>query len=106
MSLVSRCLDAFAREAKEVSRSVDAQVSILGDLLRSFARPLGEISFGQRLQPPSNPPKQLLSVFAACLFLKSLLIFPAQLRHRCPAQALDLPQYGRVHLKLFSSLWR
>lgn len=102
---ISRRLDAFAREAKEVSRSVNSQIPILRDLLRPFARPLGEISFGQGLQPPSNPPEQMLPMFAARLFLKGLLIFLTQFRHTRPAQAFDLSQNLAYSSKVVSSPW-
>jgi hypothetical protein len=94
-------LDALAAHGKEVSRRDRSQVSVLRDLVRPLARPFGEISFGQCLQTPGNPPKQMFPVPRSRFFLKHLPKSIAQSRQAGPAQALDLHQYCIVH-KLFS----
>jgi hypothetical protein len=54
-----RRLYGLAFDMKEVSRRDLSQLGVLGDLLRPFPGPLSEIPFGQRLQPPRNPPEQM-----------------------------------------------
>src|SRR5436190_21575909 len=101
---VPRRLDTFSANSKEVARSDHSYIAILRDLLRPQARPLGEISFGQCLQTPGDPPEQMLPVGASRFFLKHLLIFFAQFRNAGPAQALNLLQHCRVHCLLFLSV--
>ena len=86
-----RRLDALAVHAKEVSRRDHSQVGILRDLVRPPASAFGEISFGQGLQPPGNPPEQMFPVPGSRFFLKHLLILLAQIRQCGPAQASQSP---------------
>jgi hypothetical protein len=65
--------DRFAAHGKEVARRNHSQVRISCDLLRSRANPFGEISFGQGLQTPGDPPEEMFPVPGSRFFLKSLL---------------------------------
>ena len=65
--------DRFAAHGKEVARRNHSQVSISRDLLRPRASPFGEISFGQGLQTPGDPPEEMFPVPGSRFFLKSLL---------------------------------
>jgi hypothetical protein len=86
---LSRRLDALATDAQKVSRRECSQVGVLGDLERTRTRPLGEISFGQSLQSPGDPPEQLFPVPGSRYFPKYLSILLQQSRRACPAQAFD-----------------
>jgi hypothetical protein len=66
----SSSLHALASHREEVSWRDHSQVGILGDLLCPSACPCREISFGQGLQTPGNPPKEMLPMTRACFFLK------------------------------------
>ena len=82
---------------KKSGGAIVAQIGILRDLTGPPASAFGEISFGQRLQPPGDAPKQMFPVPGSRFFLKYLLILFAQTGECRPAQVLDLHQYGIVH---------
>ena len=86
-----RRLDALASNGKEVSRRDHSQVGILRDLVRPPACPFGEISFGQGLQPPGDPPEQMFPVPASRFFLKHLPILLAQSRQCWPCAGSQSP---------------
>jgi hypothetical protein len=93
--------DTLAFHGKEVRGRDDSQVGILRDLASPSLRAFGEISFGQSLQSPGNPPEQMLPVPRARFFPKHLSVLRAQRRQRRPAQVLDFHQYGIVHSSWF-----
>jgi hypothetical protein len=100
----ARRADALAANGKKVRRCDRAQVGIPRDLLRPVAGAFREISFGQCLQPPGNPPEQMFPVPRSRFFLKHLPILFSQTSQPRPAQVLDFHQYRAVH-SLGSSPW-
>src|ERR1039458_9201379 len=54
--------DGRATHRKEVSRRNRSQVGIPCDLVGPRASPFGEISFGQGLQTPGDPPEEMFPV--------------------------------------------
>src|ERR1035441_7252747 len=91
------CLDALPAHGQEVSRRDRSQAGILRDLVRPPASPFGEISFGQGLQTPGNPPEQMFPVSRSRFFLEHLPELLAQTRQAGPAQVLNLHQNRSVH---------
>jgi hypothetical protein len=53
------CANALSVHSKQVVRRDDSQVGIMRDLLCPATRTVGEISFRQRLQSPSNAPEEM-----------------------------------------------
>ena len=96
--------DTFAAHGKEVPRRDLPQIGILRDLAGPPASAFGEISFGERLQPPGNPPEQMFPVPGSRFFAKYLPILFAQTGESRPAQALDFHQYRIVHSFRFLSV--
>src|ERR1039458_8495253 len=94
--------DRFAAHRKEVARRNHSQVSISRDLVRPPASPFGEISFGQGLQTPGDPPEEMFPMPGSRFFLKYLPILLAQSRQTRSAQVLNFHQYRRVHVLLLS----
>ena len=55
--------------APEASRRSQSHIEIIGELGSTLACPPSQISFGLRLQPPGDPPKQMRSIKRGrCLF--------------------------------------
>jgi hypothetical protein len=94
--------DALAAHGKEVSGRHRSQVGIPCDLVRPRASPFGEISFGQGLQTPGDPPEEMFPVPGSRGFLKHLPVFPAQSRQAGSAQVLNFHQYRVVQVLLLS----
>src|ERR1022692_2236801 len=94
--------DRFAAHDKEVARRNHSQVSIPCDLVRPRASPFREISFGQGLQTPGDPPEEMFPMPGSRFFLKYLPILLAQSRQARSAQVLNFHQYRRVHVLLLS----
>src|ERR1022692_724379 len=98
----ARRLDTFAAHGKEVVRRDRSQVGIPRDLVRPPASPFGEISFGQGLQVPGDPPEEMFPVPRSHFFLKYLPILLAQSCQALPAQVLNCYQYRSVQLVFLS----
>src|ERR1039458_962364 len=94
--------DRFDAHDKEVARRNHSQVSIPCDLVRPLASPFGEISFGQGLQTPDDPPEKMLPVPGARFFLKYLPVLDRKSRQARSAQVLNFHQYRSVHVLLLS----
>jgi hypothetical protein len=97
-------LDTFSAHHKEVPRRNLAQIGVLRDLACSPPSAFREISLGERLQPPGNPPEQMFPVPGSRFFPKYLLILFAQTGECRPAQALDFHQYRIIHSFRFLSV--
>src|ERR1017187_7566908 len=97
----ARRLSGLTFDGEEISRRDLSQVGILRDLIRPPTSPFGEIAFGQSLQPPGNPPKQMSPMPGSRFFLKHLPKFLSEGRQACPAQLLNFHQYRVVHSYLF-----
>ena len=100
----SRRLHRLAADAKEVSRRDLSQVGVLRDLVRPPTSPLREIAFGQRLQPPGNPPEQMLPMAGSRLLLKHFAKLLSQACQTRPAQLLNFHQYRVIHRCVFLSV--
>jgi hypothetical protein len=98
----SRYLDRFAAPGKEVAGSDLAHIGIARDLVCPPARPFREISFGQGLQTPGNPPEQMFPVPDARFFAKHLPILLAQTRQSRGAgsQSLSIPHCSQFWFPL------
>src|ERR1017187_2044697 len=87
---------------KEVSRRDRSQVGVACDLVGPRASPLREISLGQGLQTPGDPPEEMFPVPGSRGFLKHLPVLPAQSRQAGSAQVLNFHQYRLVQVLLLS----
>src|ERR1035437_6548129 len=97
-------LNRLATDAKKVSRRDLPQVGILHDLVRPRTCPLREIPFRQRLQPPGNPPEQMLPMPGPSFLLKHFAKLLPQACQTRPAQTLNFHQYRVIHRSGFLSV--
>jgi hypothetical protein len=82
-----------------------AKISIVGDFQGAVSRPLGEATLSQRLNAPSDPPKQELLVIRSGLLAESLNVLLSELADCHPAQLVNLFPHRGLHIVLHLQLF-
>lgn len=79
--------------------SADSEIGVVGQFLGAPPGPLGEVAFGEGLEPPGDLLAQKVLVVGARLFAEDLEVLLPDLPDRHPGEAHDLLVGVRVHPK-------
>src|SRR5262249_53898329 len=104
-SMRGRCGKRRHALREKIVRRALTQVRVVSNLQGSLPRPFAQISFGPRLQPPSDAPDQKLAVGGARFLSQDLAIPSPQCGRFQLPETLDFGRDGWVHVVRFLS-WK